>query len=131
MLYSEFIEGTGCRETDNNYKIYKRLEIIYMTDDTMTKEDVYEWGKKLVDNSKTAEEIELENNLNEQIRGYKEEIKKYRADIKYRKEMIELDRADRSWVNYNRDVIKSYQTNIKYLKDQITALKWVLGTVGY
>jgi len=131
MLYSEFIEGTGCRETDNNYKVYKRLEIIYMNDDTMTKEDVYEWGKKLVDNSKTPEEIEVENNLNEQIRIYKEEIKKYRADIKYRKEMIELDRADKSWVNYNRDIIKTYQTNIKYLKDQITALKWVLGTVGY
>ena len=29
MLYQEFIEGTGCRENDHNYQVYKELEIIY------------------------------------------------------------------------------------------------------
>lgn len=127
MLYSEFVEGTGCRETDYNYNVYKRLEIVYMTDDTMTKEDVYEWGKKLVDNSKTEKEIELENNLNAQISGYKEEIKNYQSEIKYRKEMIEMDRTDKSWVEYNRDIIKSYQKCIRNCREQIRAIKWVLG----
>ena len=131
MLYSEFIEGTGCRETDNNYKVYKRLEIIYMTDDSMTKEDVYEWGKKLVDNSKTAEEIELENNLNEQIEQYKAEISKYRDEIAWKKKCIEMDKSDKVWVKLNRDSIKAYQSNIKYLKDQIQAVQWVLGTINY
>lgn len=59
MLYSEFIEGTGCKDTKNNYQVYKNLEIMYMNSN-MSKSDIYEYGKKLVDNSKTDEEIKLE-----------------------------------------------------------------------
>ena len=60
MMYNEFINGTGCKENDHNYKVYKDLEILYMNSD-LTKEQIYEYGKKLVDNSKSEEQINFEN----------------------------------------------------------------------
>lgn len=59
MLWSEFVEGTGCKDTEHNYNVYKELELIYMNTDC-TKAHIYEMGKKLVDNSKTEEQIEKE-----------------------------------------------------------------------
>ena len=56
MLFSEFREGTGCKDNQHNHEVYKNLEIMYMNSD-MTKEEIYEYGKKLVDNSKTVEEL--------------------------------------------------------------------------
>lgn len=41
MLYSEFLEGTGAVDNDTTYIEYKRVEEIYMTADTMTKQDAY------------------------------------------------------------------------------------------
>lgn len=49
MLYSEFIEGTGCKANMHNFKVYQDLEVMY-NNTTLTKEQVYEYGKKLVDN---------------------------------------------------------------------------------
>ena len=56
MLWCEFIDGTGCKISEHNYQVYKDLEIMYINSD-MTKNQVYEYGKKLVDNSKTPEQI--------------------------------------------------------------------------
>ena len=52
MLYGEFIEGTGCKDNEHNYKVYCDLEIMCMNSD-MSKAEIYEYGKKLVDNSKS------------------------------------------------------------------------------
>lgn len=49
MLYSEFIAGTGCKNTSHNFRVYKDLEIMY-DNSGITKEQIYEYGKKLVDN---------------------------------------------------------------------------------
>lgn len=62
-MYSEFLDGTGCRQTDYNYQVYKRIEAAYMSDDTMTKADAYDWGRKLVDNSLTEEELGIIDDL--------------------------------------------------------------------
>lgn len=80
MLYSEFVQGTGCKEADNNYRVYKELEIIYMNSDC-TKAHIYEMGKKLVDNSKTEAEIALE-------KQYKEEIENLKRDIEIHKDFV-------------------------------------------
>ena len=66
MMYSEFVNGTGCKENEHNYNIFLQLEKLYM-ESNITKEDVYNFGKKLVDNSKTEKEIELEKEINEKI----------------------------------------------------------------
>jgi hypothetical protein len=74
MLYSEFIEGTGCKDSEHNYKVYKDLEIMYMNSD-MTKAEIYEYGKKLVDNSKSEEQLKLEAEIKAEIKELKEQLK--------------------------------------------------------
>lgn len=76
MMYSEFVNGTGCKDTENNYRVFLNLEQMYMHTE-MSKEEIYEYGKKLVDNSKTAEEIEFENEIKRQIANCKEAVKTY------------------------------------------------------
>lgn len=49
MLFSEFVENVGCKENAHNFKVYQNLEVMYMNSD-ISKEAVYEYGKKLVDN---------------------------------------------------------------------------------
>lgn len=50
MLYSEFIEGTGCKSSAHNFKVFQDLEAMYMNSQ-LSKEQIYEYGKKLVDNN--------------------------------------------------------------------------------
>lgn len=49
MLFSEFVEGTGCKSTNYNFKVYKDLEIMYNNSE-LTREKIYEYGRKLVNN---------------------------------------------------------------------------------
>ena len=90
MLYSEFVAGTGCRETDKNYQVYKELELIYMNTDC-TKEHIYEMGKKLVDNGKTEKELQLEKEITEKIERLKEDIQYYKDCITCKESLIEWE----------------------------------------
>lgn len=83
MLWSEFIEGTGCRDNEHNYNVYKRLEYAYMNDDTFTKEEVYEWGKKLVNNELTEAQKEFNRSIKENIAVLEERYKanRYECDL--------------------------------------------------
>lgn len=54
MLYSEFVTGTGCKDNEYNYQVYRDLEILYMHSDHSHFE-IYEMGKKLVDNGEPSE----------------------------------------------------------------------------
>ena len=113
MLYDEFIENTGCRETPYNYQVYKRLEIIYMNDDTITKAEIYEWGKKLVDNSLTPDQLAWNRDLQEKIDELKEEIEALKADV-------ERYEANKRWSKENGwDDVKFWIREIKWAKVQI------------
>lgn len=118
MLYSEFVEGTGCKQNDHNYQVYKNLEVMYMNSD-MPKQEIYEYGKKLVDNSKTPEEIEIENGIKAEIKSTRDKIKKYQEEIK-RYQSYSND--DGFW----KDMIKSDKGIIKSYKREITRLKMLL-----
>ncbi len=126
MLYSEFVEGTGCKDTEYNHKIYKRLELMYMADDSITKQEIYEYGKKLVDNSKTPAEIEFENSIKSQIADFKRAIKDYRDDIKRYEEFL-VGETDKEWIKSCRANIKFRKHEIAYFNEKIRSLKWVLG----
>ena len=52
MRYSEFLKSTDCKDNKHNRNIFFKLVDLYMNSD-ITKEDVYEFGKKLVDNSES------------------------------------------------------------------------------
>lgn len=126
MLYSEFVQGTGCKENDHNYKVYKNLEVMYMNSD-MSKAEIYEYGKKLVDNSKSEEELKLEAEIKEEIECHKKEIEIYKKEIEWKKETIEFDPDDTEWVNDCKRMIKYYKEQIAWHRNKIKALKWVLG----
>ena len=81
MLYSEFVENTGCRDNEHNYEVYRRLEIVYMNDDSMTKEEVYEWGKKLVNNDLSEEQKAQNKKLEEEIEYWKNQYEYYRSQV--------------------------------------------------
>ena len=81
MMFSEFVNGTKCRDNEHNRKVFENLEVMYMNTE-MTKEEIYEYGKKLVDNSKTPAEIEFENEIKLREAGLKAEIREYEEDAR-------------------------------------------------
>jgi len=125
MLYNEFVEGTGCKDNEHNYQVYKNLEVMYMNSD-MSKAEIYEYGKKLVDNSKSEAELKLEAEVKEEIEGLKADIEWYKQEIGYRKAMVELwmesedkdmIKAERNMIKYYRDAMKSAKARIRMLRD--------------
>ena len=121
MLYSEFVEGTGCKENEHNYKVYKNLEIMYMNSD-MSKQEIYEYGKKLVDNSKSEKEIELENTLKAQLAELKEQYRWYMSEAKRCKAYYKEDK-DRYW----KGQAEHYTQLARTIGHEIQGTKWVLG----
>lgn len=128
MLFSEFVAGTGCRETDKNYQVYKELEIIYMNTDC-SKEHIYEMGKKLVDNSKTEAELQFEAEINEEIRGLKAEIERVKGIVKECDESIRLwkEYGDAEMVKMNQNSKRFWNRELKQYRNKVNELKWVLG----
>ena len=124
MLYSEFIQGTGCKDNENNYKVYKDLEIMYMNSN-MSKQDVYEYGKKLVDNSKTEKELQIEAEIKEQIAGYKAMIADNKKWIEYYDEMARIfkEDGDKEMSRSNKQTAKMYRDENRRLRDMIRFLK--------
>lgn len=127
MLYSEFVEGTGCKDNQHNYNVYKELEVIYMNTDC-SKAHIYEMGKKLVDNSKSEEQLKLENQINEEIAQIKEEIESNKYWVSYYKTQKEYNKSvgDKFWTGEYRRMERYYSDEIKRLRNRISALKWVL-----
>lgn len=128
MMYSEFVEGTGCKDNKYNYRVFQNLEIMYMNSN-MSKAEIYEYGKKLVDNSKSEEEIRFEAEIKSQIDEAKDRIDYYKKEISYRESMIELWKEDNDtyMIDTERRTIKYCKGEIKTLRNEINALKWVLG----
>lgn len=128
MLFSEFVEATGCRETEKNYQGYKELELIYMNTDC-TKQHIYEMGMKLVDNSKTEKELELERQIKREIESHKQEIERYKQMLVYDQEALRIwkEDGDKSMILINRNAVRYDKEQITIHRNQINALKWVLG----
>lgn len=113
MLYSEFIEGTNCKDNEYNYGVYKNLEAMYMNTN-MTKAEVYEYGKKLVNNSKSEKEIQFENEIKHEIELINQEINRAKDWLEYYNAMED------------KNMVKYYKEEIKGFKNRIKELKWVL-----
>lgn len=127
MLYNEFVEGTGCKDNEHNYKVYKELEVIYMNTDC-SKAHIYEMGRKLVDNSKSESEMKVEAEVKAEIEEHKAEIAKYKEWIKQNEEMLVYwkEQMDKEMIAFYRNPIKHWKEEIRYHRNQISALKWVL-----
>lgn len=123
MLYDEFIQGTGCRDNADNFKVYKDLEILYMNSD-LTKEAIYEYGKKLVNNGLTEKQKAWNADIDGQIAKLQEQVDYYIGEADYYKKVIEM------WTGYDADAVKSgkYQLQrvkreARYYKNKIKGLK--------
>lgn len=107
MMYSEFVEGTGCKENQHNYEVFKNLEAMYMNTE-MSKAEIYEYGKKLVDNSKSPEEIALENEIKNEIESLKHDLEWLRMQkIRYEEYVVTTSEA------YYKNLWKADLANIK------------------
>ena len=126
MMYSEFVQGTGCKLTEHNYKVFLDLEAMYMHT-ALTKEEIYEYGKKLVDNSKTEAELELEAEIKADIETAKAEAKRYTDNAKlydqwakeendefWKKDWKRQAKLSRDWAKAERNKIKE----LKYILDR-------------
>ena len=127
MLFCEFQEGTGCKDNEHNHKVYKELEIIYMNTDC-TKEHIYEMGKKLVDNSKSEEQVRFENEIKEQIQSYKNKIADNKQEIEWFEELAKIDElyGDMEGKKHHKNMAKWYKEENKFNRQKIRELKWVL-----
>lgn len=128
MMYSEFIEGTQCKDNEHNYKVYRNLEVMYMNSD-MSKAEIYEYGKKLVDNSKSEAELKLEAQIKAEIEEHKAEIATYKRWIEDNERMLAWwkELGDKEMMAFYRNPIKGWKEEIRFHKNRIAALKWVLG----
>lgn len=120
MMYGEFIEGTGCKDNTHNYEVFRNLEAMYMNTN-MTKAQVYEYGKKLVDNSKSEAELKLEAQVRAEIASNKEQIEYYEQDIKRMREMIAFDKEWKSLysgpIKYERNEVRRLRAKNRVLKE--------------
>lgn len=106
-MYSEFVEGTGCKDNEYNYNVFKNLEVMYMNTD-MSKADIYEYGKKLVDNSKSPEEIAAENEIKDEIESLKHDLEWLRMQkVRYEEYVVTTSEA------YYKNLWKADLANIK------------------
>lgn len=119
MMYSEFIEGTGCRDNEHNYNLFKNLEAMYMNTD-LTKGEIYEYGKKLADNSKSPEQIAFEKELLQEIEECKENIRWIKSKIAFLEGPTKEERE--IW----KREIASWKEEIKTYRIRIKELKWIL-----
>lgn len=127
MLYSEFINCTGAKDTEYNYQVYKNLEILYMTNDSMTKEDVYTAAKLLIDNSETPAEKEAREMIEAakaQIKESTEIIGRYRERIETYKRYIEISTP--AEIEAFREGIRAYRREIKKEEAWISRQKFFI-----
>ena len=108
MLWSEFQEGTGCKDTSFNYSVYKDLEILYMNSDK-TKSEIYDYGKKLVDNSITEQEQRQIDELKQHIETHKETLKSLKEFLEHYKclDMKDMVKYTRNSINVEKDKIRN------------------------
>lgn len=125
MLYNEFLQGTGCKNTPYNFGVFSALNSLYMENDQMTKADVYEAGKRLVDNSKTPEEIKQEDEIKALIASYKgarEEAKDRHARYSA---YVDIE-TNPEWLKTWKQARKQAREDVREFTAKIKALEWVL-----
>lgn len=115
-MWNEFLEGTKCKDTPYNYQVYKDLEILYMNSDK-SKSDIYEYGKKLVDNSKTDKEMAKIEELKERILKHREKLESYKRELESYKCLCMPE-----MVKYCRREIAKEKDTIRFLKDWLKSI---------
>lgn len=125
MMYSEFIEAVGCPDRDTNIVVFERLDKIYMNDDTFTKEDFIEWGKKLADFSISEAVLKERERIKNTIKDLQEEIKSHKNEIEMIKFIMD-GCGDKDEYRLYKSKIAWYNDQIKKLRREVNELKSLL-----
>ena len=127
MLYDEFLAGTGCRDTAKNYKVFRDLEILYMNSEEITKEDIYEYGKKLVDNSLTKAQVAWNERVDGEIAEYKDRLETAKVNLARYEENRDYTAKefyyDKDFINFWKQAVKEEKQTIKNIRGTIRNLK--------
>lgn len=124
MMYSEFAKAVGCKDNEHNHKVFNDLQVMYMNSD-LTKEKIYEYGRKLVDNSKSPEQIRLEEKVKAEINICKRDLAYWTREYQRNVELAKYE-DNEYWKMSFKVSAKNNKNEIKSLKNRIQALKWVL-----
>lgn len=125
MLYSEFVAGTGCRDNEHNHKVYKDLEIMYMNSD-MSKDEIYEYGKKLVNNAESEDVKRLKADLRNELKSLKEENKRRKETIEHYKQALTRPIEDVTKNNIKLDM--AYEKKlVRENRIRINEIRFILG----
>lgn len=126
MLYDEFLAGTGCKDNKDNFQIYKDLEILYMNSE-LTKEKIYEYGKKLVNNALTDEQKEFNAGIDKEICDTKvlltnteADLARYNSNLNY---YTAMGYADEESIKFWKKEIRLARKQIREYKELIKDLK--------
>ena len=90
-----------------------------------SKQHIYDMGKKLVDNSKTEKELEIEAEIKAEIERYKDEIEGNKRWIDYYEEMGKLftEDGDKAMAQSSKRMVKYYKKENAGLRSRIRFLK--------
>ena len=121
MMKVEFEQLAGYEVSMEDYS--NIIEPMYMATNLSKQEFVQVVDRKRfeVKKEKTAEQIQLEETINEEIKMLKSDVEWYQGRIK----MFETYLQDED-ASYWKNEIKTAKYQIKTLKNRISALKWVL-----
>ena len=111
MLYDEFLAGTGCRDNKGNFKVYRDLEILYMNSD-LTKEQIYEYGKKLVNNELTTEQKEWNAEIDWKIAELQTKVEYFKGEAEYYEQCITL------WTGFDEDMVKGAKKSMRWANNE-------------
>lgn len=97
MLYSEFLTGTGATDNAYNFAEYKRIEKIYLSDDSMTKSKAYKLYVApndfiiglMTQNSRLQSQVyDLKSKLDGAETALQDATRKYEAEKRWNREYI-------------------------------------------
>lgn len=125
LSFRDFVEDLGWEETDHNYQTYKYLELLYISDDSIKRENIYELGKKLITSDDAEAAIMYKEYIQNQIARHKSLIDDFKVEIEYIERTLPIDDNNRSrWIRIAQEAIK---VQYQYIKD----LEWILGLTYY
>lgn len=124
MMYTEFLAGTGCRNNEHNQKLFERLEAMYMNID-ISKQEIYEYGKKLADNSLSEEQKAHNEEVRTQIKALQIDLEDFTETAKRYKEYAKD--------SYTAEDRKYWNKEAKWMQDKAkeskNAISWLKGCI--
>ena len=108
MLFEEFREGTGCKDNRHNREIYRKVESLYYTAETMTKAEAYEIARPYLNNEPSEEEKTVWQKVRAEVDGLEWDAMRYDMEAAQNTEWSKDTESAILCPRYYRDEAKRY-----------------------